>query len=271
MKDVDEIGGTIDDALFLPDDERNLLPLGGLGGGDVGGAGGFGVERFPFAALVAIEIPDHGRRGAGGVGGRHQAMGCVLADERLLLRACEQGAVHGMIDEGEGRLLAAGHGDQPVGAVGQSLDQADPAAFRIRAEGGRHIISTDRHFRRGLRAGNPDQRVAAGHEIGSRRQHVDAERCLRCRLRPSRLRRCRKSSQSAAREHKRHRQAHDIPCHLGPASIHIDFLPVTNRPGSSSGQHPRVPAVALGCRGFPSVQIWRRSGTAARNKPMSRP
>ena len=128
------------------------------------GTRGLGVERFPFAALVAIEILDHRRRGAGGVGGRRQAVRLVLADERLLLRAREQGAVHGMIDEGEGRLLAAGLDDQPVGAVLQPLDQADPAAFRIRPEGARHIVGADRHFRRGLSAGNPHQRVAAGHE-----------------------------------------------------------------------------------------------------------
>ena len=127
VEDVDDIGGAVDDALFLADDERDVLAFGGPCGGDIGGARGLGVERFPLAALVAIEIRDHGRRRARGVGGRRQAVGLVLADERLLLRPGEQGAVDGMIDEGHGRFPAAGLDGQLIGADPRALRPGRPS------------------------------------------------------------------------------------------------------------------------------------------------
>jgi hypothetical protein len=94
-------------------------------------------------------------------------MRLVLADERLLLRPREQGAVHRMIDEGEARLLAAGFGDQLVAAVLEPFDQANPAPFLIAPESCRYVAGADSHLRR-FRGHDADQCVAAGHELGAR-------------------------------------------------------------------------------------------------------
>jgi hypothetical protein len=48
----------------VTDDERNLAAFGSLGDGDIGRPRPLQVERFPVAALVAAEIPDHRRRRA---------------------------------------------------------------------------------------------------------------------------------------------------------------------------------------------------------------
>ncbi len=113
--------------------------------------------------------------------------GGLLAAPRLDLRAREHGAAVGMVGDGQLGAPAVGQaGGQHVPADAQAADEADQPARADAREGLRDVAAAARHLGvPAARAGGQverDQRIAAGCQVGARRQDRQPGRRLLLRL-----------------------------------------------------------------------------------------
>ena len=174
VQEADDVRRPVDHAFLVPVDERRGLAVHRRGPVDVGRPRTVGIERLPGAVGTPIVVAGNRRSRAGLIRRRRESVGFVFADERRLLRACEQGAIDRMVGKGERRLTTAGRHGQRIVSVDQAVDQTDPSSPAVGDERTRDIAVVDRHTRRGVRSRDPHQGVTARHQFGKRRQDLDA-------------------------------------------------------------------------------------------------